>query len=51
MSKITIDKNFQTEKDTKTKKMVFTPIIRKSSLTKNIMISHSSRSTKLLTKK
>ncbi len=51
MSKIIIDKNFQSGNSVKTAKVVFTPTIKQSSISKRVSISHSFRSTKPVTKK
>ena len=51
MSKIVIDRNFQSEMSAKTAKVIFTPTIKHSSISKRISISHSFRSTKPVTKK
>lgn len=51
MSKITIDKNFQSGKNIKLNKAVFTPTVKQTSISKRVSVNHSFRSTKPVTKK
>jgi len=51
MSKITIDKNFQSGRNIKTGKVAFTPTIKKNSVPKKVSVNHSFRSTKPVIRK